>query len=208
MVVSSQKKVRVFVFLGIGFGLFIGSLLLINANNKKSVSKTISQDLLLANNSATINQIDSQGLPGLDERKTVADSVDLDIASELQVTENNNELKGFLAATEVNSVIAENKPETQDKLDLKIDPAKTHYDRGLLYSIYQKYPEAIASYDRALALNPQLTLGYYHRGIAREKLGEVARAIEDFQKAQSLAQEQNDPTALEMARHKLDYLIK
>lgn len=208
MVVSSKKKVRVFGFLGIGFGLFIGSLLLINANNHQSVSKTIPQGLLLANNNATFERENSQGLPGLDERTTVEDAVNVDISSELQATENNNELTGFLAATEVDSVIAENKPEIQDKLDVKVDPAKTYYDRGLLYSIYQKYSEAISSYDRALALNPQLTLGYYHRGIAREKLGDVTSAVEDFQRAQSLAQEQNDPTALEMARHKLDYLRK
>lgn len=219
MVFSNRKKIQVFSFLGIGFSFFIGSLLLINLTRDSSISKTISPELLLANNQVN-NQDDStqtidnnQELTLLDKNATLENTVNSNIASEITTTDYNKNLQGFLAPTEIESIdtlVTENQPqiEIDNQLNQEKSPGKPYYDRGLVYSIYQKYPEAIATYDRALTLDPQLTLGYYHRGIAKEKLGNVASAIEDFQKAQLLAKEQNDPTALEMAQQKLDYLVK
>jgi len=42
---------------------------------------------------------------------------------------------------------------------------------------------AIASFDRALELNPQLASAYHGRGNARMKRGEIVRAIADFTRA-------------------------
>lgn len=219
MVTSNRKKIQVFSFVSIGFSLFIGSLLLINLTRDRSISKTIPQELLLANNQVN-NQnepkqtIDNnQELTLLDKNSTLENTVNSNIASEITTTDYNKDLQGFLVPTEIESIdtlVTENQPqlEIDDQLQQEKSPGKSYYDRGLVYSIYQKYPEAIASYDRALTLDPHLTLGYYHRGIAKEKLGNVASAIKDFQKAQLLAKEQNDPTALEMAQQKLNYLVK
>jgi tetratricopeptide (TPR) repeat protein len=212
MVAPSRNKKQIFSFVGIGFGLLIASFLSMSNMSNNSTSVITSQSSLLANNTQTVNPEENHDLTSLDKRKTLQDAVNVNISSELKETENPDEIKDFLAKTDLDSLVKENQSpknlQPNDKLNAEANPAKLYYDRGLVYSIYQKYSEAIASYNRALTLNPQLTLGYYHRGIAREKLGNLKGAIQDFQKAQSLAQAQNDPTALEMVQQKLDYLVK
>ena len=43
-----------------------------------------------------------------------------------------------------------------------------------------------ADFEKAMALNPQYPLPYYHRGHGRRKLNDVAGAIADFTKALEL----------------------
>jgi tetratricopeptide (TPR) repeat protein len=205
MVAPSINKKQIFSLVGISFGLLIVSFLLLKNNH---TSKRISQNSLLTNNIQAVYPQDNQSLIALDKRKTVQDTVNTDILSELKATTKKDEIKDFLAKTEIDSVVETNQSPTNKLLSTEVDSAKLHYDRGLVYSIYQKYTDAIASYNRALTINPKMTLGYYHRGLAREKLGNLPGAIQDFQQAQSLAKAQSDPTALEMIQQKLDYLVK
>lgn len=193
MIDIKNKTIGIITLVGSVLGIAIISFWLNNTNNS-SINLSLKE----------AQKIGKTNFSLLEDNKTVADSVNTDIFSELKATED-DELKQFLAQTEITSIVID-KP--QNTTASNTDSVKSYYEQGLLYSIYQKHSEAIANYDRALAINPEFTLGYYHRGIAKEKLGEIATAIQDYQKAQSLAQKQNDLTALEMAQHKLDYLVK
>jgi tetratricopeptide (TPR) repeat protein len=207
MAAPSINKKQILSLVGIGFGLLIVSFLSLK-NNNSNASKATSQNSLLTNSEPSIYPQDNHDLTAIDKRKTVQDTVNIDISSELKATAKKDEIKDFLAKTAIDSVVEENQSQTNEPSNTKTDSAKLYYDRGLVYSIYQKYTDAIASYNRALTINPKMTLGYYHRGLAREKSGNLPGAIQDFQKAQSLAKAQSDPTALEMIQQKLDYLVK
>ena len=41
---------------------------------------------------------------------------------------------------------------------------------------------AIADYDQAIALNPQVAMAYYHRGVAHARIGEQGKAIADLER--------------------------
>lgn len=194
MIDIKNKTIGIITLVGSVLGIAIISFWLNNTNNS-SINLSLKE----------AQKIGKTNFSLLEDNKTVADSVNTDIFSELKATED-DDLTQFLAQTEITSVVTDEPKDTTTTSNT--DSAKSYYEQGLLYSIYQKHPEAIASYDRALEINPEFTLGYYHRGIAREKLGEITTAIQDFQKAQFLAQQQNDLTALEMTQHKLDYLVK
>jgi tetratricopeptide (TPR) repeat protein len=194
MIDIKNKTIGIITLVGSVLGISIISFWLNNTNNSSIVNLSLHEAQQIGNTDFSL----------LEENKTVADSVNTEILSELKTTED-DELQQFLTQTEITSIVID-KPENTTVSHT--DSAKSYYEQGLLYGIYQKHLEAIANYDRALAINPEFTLGYYHRGIAKEKLGEIATAIQDYQKAQSLAQQQKDLTALEMAQHKLDYLVK
>jgi len=64
---------------------------------------------------------------------------------------------------------------------------RAHLDDGVVRSIKGKYDDAIACFDKAIALNPNYALAYNWRGIAYDSKGEVDRAIADYTKAIALA---------------------
>ena len=49
-----------------------------------------------------------------------------------------------------------------------------------------RYAEAIAAFDDALALRPDLSNAYLNRGVAREELGNTAAALADYDRALQL----------------------
>ena len=57
----------------------------------------------------------------------------------------------------------------------------THYNRGVLYSVIERFDEALKDMDDALKLNPNVSLAYYTRGVilGRNK-GKHDLAIENF----------------------------
>ena len=61
--------------------------------------------------------------------------------------------------------------------------ALAHHWRGAEYLKTGRDDEAIADFDRALALNPTLYAAYYDRAIALRHKGELTRAIADYSEA-------------------------
>ena len=62
------------------------------------------------------------------------------------------------------------------------ETARTHLDHGRACLDRGKYDDAIADYEKAIALDPKYALAYTIRALTYESNGEVERAIADFRK--------------------------
>jgi tetratricopeptide (TPR) repeat protein len=73
----------------------------------------------------------------------------------------------------------------------EIDPVTSHCNRGKFR--YQTGNEelAIADFNRAIELDPEIIEAYYYRGLARHNLGDIFGAKEDLQQAAMLADRQS-----------------
>ncbi|MCS6938129.1 MAG: tetratricopeptide repeat protein, partial [Roseiflexus sp.] len=58
--------------------------------------------------------------------------------------------------------------------------ARAYYDRGNIWFDQQNYTEAIADYDRALALDPSMSRAFHNRGLAYAMLKEYDAALRDY----------------------------
>lgn len=65
--------------------------------------------------------------------------------------------------------------------------------QGNVFIINQQYEEAIAAYDKALQIKPDLHEAWYNRGIVLRQLGRYEEAMDSFDKALQL--KPNDPHA-------------
>jgi len=63
------------------------------------------------------------------------------------------------------------------------ETVRTHLDHGRACLDKGKYDDAIADYDKAIALDPNVALAYTNRGSAYYRKGEYERAIADHSKA-------------------------
>ncbi len=63
------------------------------------------------------------------------------------------------------------------------ETVRTHLDHGRACLDKGKYDDAIADYDKAIALVPNFALAYTNRGSAYYRKGEYERAIADHSKA-------------------------
>ncbi len=61
--------------------------------------------------------------------------------------------------------------------------ARAYYDRGNIWFEQQNYTEAIADYDRALALDPSMSRAFHNRGLAYALLKEYDAALRDYTQA-------------------------
>ena len=61
--------------------------------------------------------------------------------------------------------------------------ATAYYERGNVWFDQQNYTEAIADYDRALALDPSLSRAVHNRGLAYALLGDDNAALRDYAEA-------------------------
>ncbi|GIV99146.1 MAG: hypothetical protein KatS3mg058_0550 [Roseiflexus sp.] len=61
--------------------------------------------------------------------------------------------------------------------------ARAYYDRGNIWFEQQNYTEAIADYDRALALDPSMSRAFHNRGLAYALLKEYDAALRDYAQA-------------------------
>lgn len=68
----------------------------------------------------------------------------------------------------------------------KPSPEKWHYDRGLSLLRADRWDEAVAEFDRALAVQPDFASVYTNRGIALQKSGRPAAAAESYRRALEL----------------------
>jgi tetratricopeptide (TPR) repeat protein len=66
------------------------------------------------------------------------------------------------------------------------------FDRGNTLFDSDNYTEAIATYEQAVAINPQLHEAWYNRGVALASLGRYADAIESYNQALALKLEDQD----------------
>jgi tetratricopeptide (TPR) repeat protein len=64
--------------------------------------------------------------------------------------------------------------------------AEGHNNRGALLQMLQRYPEALAGYDRAIALKPDYANAYYNRGATLKKLGRPDEALSSYDQAIAL----------------------
>ena len=61
--------------------------------------------------------------------------------------------------------------------------ARAWFSVGYLFSIQEKHEDAIAAYDQAIRLKPDLAKAYNNRGVAKDKLGRHEAAIADHNQA-------------------------
>jgi len=61
-----------------------------------------------------------------------------------------------------------------------------YYNRANAHADKEAYPQAITDYSQALQIDPTSVDAYYGRGVVYRKLGDVNRAIADFQKVLEL----------------------
>jgi tetratricopeptide (TPR) repeat protein len=66
------------------------------------------------------------------------------------------------------------------------DRAATRVNRGVLYDMVDRYPEAWADFNAGLAISPDLGDGYLNRGAALIRLNRFSEAQADLQKALAL----------------------
>jgi Tfp pilus assembly protein PilF len=66
------------------------------------------------------------------------------------------------------------------------ETVRTHLDHGGDCLDKGKYDDAIAEYDKAIEINPNVAIAYTNRGLAYGRKGEVDRAIADYTKAIAL----------------------
>ena len=60
------------------------------------------------------------------------------------------------------------------------DSALTHFNRGVALDHLERLSEAMASYERSLALDPTLADAHYNLGRLREQLGDKRGALRHF----------------------------
>ena len=65
-------------------------------------------------------------------------------------------------------------------LALNPDCASALILRGMLLTQVSRFREAVADFDRAVALRPRSTLAIYRRGVAKHCLGDLDGAIADY----------------------------
>ena len=94
-----------------------------------------------------------------------------------------------------------------------INPRNVHAlnNRGLVLVKQHKLDEAIASYSRALGVDPDYLLAYANRARAHEAKGEIELAVADFKRAaerKALPTHEENARAQGVARQELDRLAK
>ena len=69
-----------------------------------------------------------------------------------------------------------------------LDEALIHFNRGVALDHLERLPEAMASYERSLALDPALADAHYNLGRLREQLGDARGAVRHFSAYRRLQQ--------------------
>lgn len=73
--------------------------------------------------------------------------------------------------------------------------ATISFYRGVAKAKLDRFPEAIAAYDAAIRLKPDLAEAYYNRGVAKAELGHFKDAIDDYDEAIRLKPDDADAYA-------------
>lgn len=65
---------------------------------------------------------------------------------------------------------------------MQTNDAEAYYNRGTVYAIQERYPEALQDLDRALDINPDFAQVYGNRGLIYKALGKTDEAIADLER--------------------------
>ena len=76
--------------------------------------------------------------------------------------------------------------------DRAADDADVHISRGIAYRREEKFEQAMAEFEQAVAISPDNADAWYHHGLAWGLMGEHGRAVADFTRAIALAPEYAD----------------
>lgn len=79
-------------------------------------------------------------------------------------------------------------------LTLDPDYADAYFQLGVLYADERKYTEAVEQYERALKINPNGAITHYRLGQALARLGDQARAQQEFAVFERLRQSESEAT--------------
>ncbi|MEI6155358.1 MAG: tetratricopeptide repeat protein, partial [Deltaproteobacteria bacterium] len=130
---------------------------------------------ITANPKNVIKSIDS--LPR--QREIVQELVELRKKSEELLTENerlNKELKTAKSDAKKELAQAYNR-------NINILSATEWIERGYELALSENYTDAEKAFSKAIELDPQYAMAYYHRGCAYKDLNNYQQAINDFDKA-------------------------
>ena len=73
----------------------------------------------------------------------------------------------------------------------------------MAYNLRGKYDIAIADYNKAIELDPQLAVAFYNRGMAYYQKGQYSEAIADFENVVNISA---DTELVNKARHNIDQI--
>lgn len=83
--------------------------------------------------------------------------------------------------------------------------SNAYYNRGNLHLRQEQYFLAIADYDQAIQLNPSDAAAWQNRALSHAITGNLAQAVNGFQQAARLYQQQNNPDAYQQVIAILEY---
>jgi tetratricopeptide (TPR) repeat protein/V8-like Glu-specific endopeptidase len=100
-------------------------------------------------------------------------------------------IAGFNKVLEPGDDLRAGKQESIHQLSraIRINPryASAYLMRGIIYEQLQVYAQALADYDKAIALDPKLAVAYYNRaGLKSDKLDDPQGALADYNKSISI----------------------
>ncbi len=58
-----------------------------------------------------------------------------------------------------------------------------YYNRGVVKNMTGKFEEAIADFSLAIGIDKKMSAAFFHRGIAKSKIGDLTGRLEDFRQA-------------------------
>ncbi len=76
-----------------------------------------------------------------------------------------------------------------------------YVNRGSAYLYLEQYDRALADFNKAIGLNPQVVEAYYNRGIIYRIQGKIAEAIADFEKVIDTSY---NPQIIDMAEQQIE----
>src|ERR1700728_143635 len=88
-------------------------------------------------------------------------------------------------------------------IDLCFDEA--YLQLGILYAAERNFDIAIAFYSKAVAADPQLSDAHYRLGVAYERIGEPAKATQEFQLPDEIQKQQ--AAAVERQRREIKQFL-
>ncbi len=82
----------------------------------------------------------------------------------------------------------------KEEMNNPADKASTNFEMGYAYKGLKKYDDALTKFNAAISLDENYALAYKERGNSYYKKAEYAKALEDFNKYASLAEDIEDAT--------------